>query len=106
MSEIFKRNIEDFSCNHCGKVVKGDGYTNHCPHCLWSRHVDLNPGDRANECGGMMEPIAIDFKNNEKIILHRCDKCGTEKRNKVSDQDNPERILDIINARNKKIFYG
>ena len=50
----FTRVVEDFTCGQCGAAVTGDGYTNHCPLCLWSRHVDINPGDRAAECGGLM----------------------------------------------------
>jgi hypothetical protein len=76
MSKKFQRHAEDFTCAQCGTEVTGDGYTNHCPSCLWSKHVDINPGDRAATCGGMMEPIAIDRKNGEWVIQHRCRKCG------------------------------
>ena len=55
----FARTVEDFVCEKCGTQVEGDGYTNHCPHCLWSRHVDVNPGDRKATCKGMMEPVAV-----------------------------------------------
>ena len=54
----FTKTVEDFNCAHCGAVVHGNGYTNHCPHCLYSRHVDNNPGDRLATCGGMMRPIS------------------------------------------------
>ena len=60
MSQKFKRKIEDFVCGHCKQKVKGNGYTNHCPKCLWSKHVDLTPGDRASGCKGMMAPSGID----------------------------------------------
>ena len=59
----FNRRIEDFTCEHCGTEVHGNGYTNHCPNCLWSKHVDINPGDRAADCGGLMEPIAVEIQN-------------------------------------------
>ncbi|MFA6992594.1 MAG: RNHCP domain-containing protein, partial [Candidatus Gracilibacteria bacterium] len=42
MPKRFSRTIEDFVCEKCGAKVKGDGYTNHCPKCLWSKHVDIN----------------------------------------------------------------
>lgn len=42
----FTKTVEDFICAHCGTHVRGNGYTNHCPECLWSKHVDNNPGDR------------------------------------------------------------
>jgi hypothetical protein len=102
----FQRNIEDFVCEHCGKVVKGNGYTNHCPYCLWSKHVDVNPGDRANDCQGMMEPIDVEFKNGKKFLIHKCEKCGFEKNNKVQEEDNLDKVLEIINKKNREIFYG
>jgi Zn finger protein HypA/HybF involved in hydrogenase expression len=49
---MFKRTIEDFTCEHCGEQVTGNGFTNHCPQCLWSKHVDIDPGDRLALCGG------------------------------------------------------
>jgi len=89
----FVRTKEDFTCEHCGSTVKGSGYTNHCPKCLWSKHVDVNPGDRAAVCGGMMEPLRIEGTVRAYRILHRCAKCGLERRNSVSDSDDPEAIL-------------
>jgi len=83
----FQRKIEDFTCEYCGIAVAGDGYTNHCPECLWSKHVDVNPGDRAALCGGMMEPIDLETKSGEHVITHRCIKCKYEKRNKASEED-------------------
>ncbi len=91
----FQKNIEDFVCERCSFCVKGNGFTNHCPNCLWSKHVDINPGDRACECLGLMEPITISGKSTDHIITHRCVKCGLEKRNKVSEDDNFEEILKI-----------
>ena len=56
MVKRFSRLIEDFICEHCNNPVKGNGYTNHCPYCLYSKHVDEDPGDRAATCHGIMEP--------------------------------------------------
>ena len=78
MTERFKRTKEDFTCEHCGAVVTGDGYTNHCPTCLWSKHVDLHPGDRAESCGGLMEPIQLIKKGDSFSLTHRCTRCGEE----------------------------
>jgi DNA-directed RNA polymerase subunit RPC12/RpoP len=83
----FQKNVEDFSCGNCGKEIKGDGYTNHCPKCLWSKHVDINPGDRASKCCGMMKPESYDKKGEEISVIHKCQKCGTEKKNKISKED-------------------
>lgn len=91
----FVRKIEDFACENCGNKVKGNGYTNHCPNCLFSKHVDINPGDRACSCNGLMKPIEIQQKNSEFIILHKCQKCGFERKNKVSEYDDYKKILEI-----------
>jgi RNHCP domain len=89
----FQRKIEDFICGHCGSMVKGNGYTNHCPNCLWSRHVDINPGDRQNQCGGMMKPVAVEIKSGKYILTQKCEECGFEKKNKTWPEDNFEAIL-------------
>lgn len=88
----FQRRIEDFTCEHCGVQVVGNGYTNHCPQCLWSKHVDVNPGDRASTCQGLMEPVGVDQKNGEWILIHQCVICGHEKRNKVAPNDERDQL--------------
>lgn len=94
MTKKFIKVTEDFVCEKCGEHVEGDGYTNHCPECLWSKHVDNNPGDRASGCGGMMKPSLLGVKNIKCIIRHTCIKCGHRKNNKSSKSDN---ILVLIN---------
>ena len=39
---------EEFICENCLNKVQKLGYTarDHCPFCLYSKHVDINPGDR------------------------------------------------------------
>lgn len=93
--KTFQRTREDFVCEHCGAEVKGDGYTNHCPHCLYSKHVDINPGDRAEECGGLMEPVDLELKDGRYILVHRCQKCGFTRRNKVDDGDDFNAVLKL-----------
>lgn len=93
MAEHFLKCIEDFVCNNCGESVKGDGYTNHCPKCLYSKHVDINPGDRKAICNGVMEPIHVEYKRNGYIITHRCKKCGHTKRNRASEKDSMDKII-------------
>lgn len=83
----FQRTKEDFTCEQCGTLVHGNGYTNHCPQCLWSKHVDVNPGDRRSTCGGLMKPATIEFKGGEYFILHQCVVCGFKKRNKTATND-------------------
>jgi hypothetical protein len=92
----FQRAIEDFACEHCGLEVKGSGYTNHCPRCLWSKHVDMNPGDRLEQCGGMMKPITVESKDGGYVITHRCVRCGHEKKNKASENDDFDVILELV----------
>ncbi len=85
----FKRVIEDFECGLCGMVVKGGGYTNHCPECLWSKHMDVNPGDRAEDCSGLMKPkSALYTRDGNFTIVHECLKCGATKKVKASPSDN------------------
>lgn len=94
-SKQFQRTKEDFTCERCGALVHGSGFTNHCPQCLWSKHVDVNPGDRQAACQGLMEPIGVDTKSGGYIILQRCTTCGHQWRNKSSPDDNFETILQV-----------
>lgn len=102
---MFRRVVEDFTCTHCGKLVVGDGYTNHCPHCLYSKHVDTSPGDRAADCGGSMAPVEarVDTNGDRKRLVHRCSICGHEKVNDLEDTDNTELFWQIYQeARDKE----
>ncbi len=100
----FTKTVEDFNCAHCGAVVRGNGYTNHCPHCLWSRHVDNNPGDRAATCGGMMKPIMVETAGDSFVITHQCVICGKQKRQHTTDNDSIEAVITI--AQNNSFIYG
>lgn len=91
----FQRTKEDFTCEKCGFLVHGSGYTNHCPKCLFSKHVDVNPGDRQAACQGLMEPIGVETKGGKYVILHRCVSCGLEKRNKAAKYDNSDTIIKL-----------
>lgn len=102
----FQRHAEDFLCAQCGFSVEGSGYTNHCPRCLYSQHVDIYPGDRAAECGGLMEPIGIEPFGQSWKILHRCVKCRHERKNKVIVEDDFEAVLALQQKANKKRFYA
>lgn len=91
----FIKKTEDFICGHCGEKVKGNGYTNHCPECLWSKHVDIIPGDRASECGGLMDPSGIEKEHGEFVITHKCVVCGYKKKNKADKDDNFDEIIKL-----------
>lgn len=95
MSTTFKRKTEDFICENCGKQVRGNGYTNHCPTCLWSKHVDIHPGDRASGCGGKMRPVDVETKAGESILVHECVLCGHRKKNRVSLDDDFDKVIKV-----------
>ena len=93
---FFKRE-EDFTCKVCGSKVKGTGYTNHCPNCLFSLHVDEEvPGDRESFCKGPMEPIKAEIESGEYTLTHKCQKCKKVIKNKTSEEDNFEVILRLV----------
>jgi hypothetical protein len=91
----FTRVKENFVCEYCRTNIIGNGYTNHCPQCLWSKHVDNNPGDRLNNCHGMMEPIGVGLDHGTYVINTKCQKCETIKKNIAHKQDNFEKIISL-----------
>lgn len=95
MSLKFRRTKEDFECENCHQQVKGDGYTNHCPACLYSQHVDNNPGDRAAVCGGLMKPVGLDLEKEVYKIRHCCLKCGVIRRNKTASADDFNKLIEL-----------
>ncbi len=94
-SKRFTRRVEDFECLHCGALVAGDGYTNHCPVCLWSRHVDVNPGDRKATCRGPMEPVTAYYEGAVWWLRHRCTDCGFERRIRAGDKDDLDLLIEV-----------
>ena len=92
------KNDNSFICVNCGKEVSKLNYTSrdHCPHCLHSIHVDIIPGDRQNECKGLLKPIAIEESAKKGyIITYKCEKCGEIKRNKSAIDDDFDLMLEI-----------
>lgn len=91
---------ESFTCKSCGREVvptgAGSNHRNHCPNCLCSQHLDIEPGDRAADCGGLMEPIAVwVHKNGEWAIIHRCRICGALSSNRIAADDNPMKLMSL-----------
>lgn len=91
---------ESFTCRNCGYPVvpsgAGSDHRNHCPNCLCSVHLDIEPGDRESDCGGLMEPVAVWVrKNGEWAIIHRCRRCGAFSSNRVAADDNPVKLMSI-----------
>jgi len=77
-----------FVCEHCGQEVvplTNGGYRNHCPFCLYSKHMDVIPGDRQSRCVGLMRPIGLKHKSGKGLqIVHQCLECGEVRVNKVA----------------------
>jgi hypothetical protein len=94
----FTRTVENFKCLNCGLFVRGNGYTNHCPNCLWSRHVDEMPGDRGAECRGAMVPVGVEVRSAGIRIIHECVKCGLRRTTKSVKADSYDAILRLSSA--------
>lgn len=113
----FTKNDNGFVCANCGFEVMPLGTTsrNHCPRCLCSLHVDINPGDRACDCGGILEPISAEPDPKKGfVITHKCRKCGFISKNKAAlkkpksklpDQqyDNEEFLIKLTVSRDWKM---
>ena len=86
---------DTFVCKVCGRTVipenAGSDHRNHCPNCLSSLHVDIDPGDRASDCGGIMEPVAVWVRKG----IHRCKRCGVLHSNRVAADDNFMKLMSI-----------
>ncbi len=88
--KLFTKNDSGFDCAVCGRHVPPLGYTsrNHCPFCLSSLHLDVNPGDRKSECGGIMDAIKAEPDPKKGFIIYfKCRKCGVIRRNKAAVKD-------------------
>lgn len=93
----FTMKDESFICENCGYPVKKLNYTarDHCPTCLYSKHVDVFPGDRQNDCQGLLKPIGIEkFKDTYKI-LYQCENCGQSHKNIMANDDNMDLIIKL-----------
>ena len=100
----FSKLDEEFICENCNRKVNKLNYSSrdHCPYCLFSKHVDINPGDRANSCKGLLSPIGIEkFKHTYKII-YKCLKCGKMHKNIIANDDD---FNEVINISTKKGDY-
>lgn len=115
MREQTEQKKGGFRCDHCGGWVPiseyiGTHHRNHCPSCLWSKHVDLEkPGDRKASCGAGMEPVGLTFKREgfdkygrprrgELMLIHHCtnENCGKISINRIAGDDSPEEILRVF----------
>lgn len=93
---MFKVIDEEFICENCGRQVPKLGYScrNHCPYCLYSKHVDIEPGDRLETCHGLLKPVGIETSSKKGyIIIFKCQKCGSIRKNKVAEDDDMDKII-------------
>lgn len=105
-----------FECCHCSLEVTpnptmGTMHRNHCNHCLWSKHVDQTPGDRANTCQGCMEPVGITLKHEgadkygrerlgDVMLVHRCSVCHAININRIAADDPEDLIVKVFDISN------
>jgi hypothetical protein len=97
MVQPFQQRQTNFVCKHCGAFVSyeapGTHNRNHCPYCLYSRHVDIARGDRRSKCGGMMKPVGVvKRKNGEELIVHQCRGCAFVSKNRIAGDDDEAEI--------------
>src|SRR5689334_19055720 len=105
----------DFKCGNCNSLVSsmnmlsGVQNRNHCPYCLWSRHLDLNSaGDRLSACKAGMRPIGLTMKKSrnkyqlsprgELMLIHQCAECETVSINRIAADDDRETILAVFQS--------
>ena len=88
---------DEFICEHCNTKVEKLNYTarDHCPNCLYSKHLDINPGDRLNSCHGLMMPIHVEKYKDTYKIIYKCLKCGFIHKNKIAIDDNMDLIIKL-----------
>jgi len=103
-----KRDRENtgFSCLNCGLSVvpvNNGSYRNHCPHCLWSLHVDAErPGDRASTCKALMQPIEFEHHKKGLRVVHQCNRCGKTQPNLLAldtEQSDYEAMLAFMSRK-------
>lgn len=93
----FTKNNESFVCAACGRFVRPhpSSSRDHCNYCLAGLHADLNPGDRLNPCGGVLQPIGIQMKSGKTQIVYRCETCGEQVFNVVAPDDNTALLAEL-----------
>ncbi|MCA9311903.1 MAG: RNHCP domain-containing protein [Phycisphaerales bacterium] len=94
------RRDSGFTCIHCRQTIDQETYgtrhRNHCPRCLWSRHVDDEPGDRRCPCRAPMSPVGVEVRRDgEWAIIHRCTGCSTLRTNRIAGDDAELALLQL-----------
>lgn len=103
----------DFRCAHChalvssAHLISGVNNRNHCPYCLWSRHLDLYAaGDRLSACKALMRPIGLTMKSGrnkyqreargELMLIHQCTDCESLSINRIAADDDSETVITVF----------
>jgi hypothetical protein len=64
---------------------------------LWSKHVDIKPGDRASDCQGMMRPERMEHRSGKGlVIIHRCIRCALARANRLARDTAQEDDIGVI----------
>ena len=103
---MFIKNDNEFICINCGKRIEKLKYTSrdHCNYCLFSLHVDVTPGDRENDCKGLLIPINVEVNSKKgEVIVYKCQKCGAIIKNIVAKDDNRDEIYKIMEKYSKGV---
>ena len=102
LTKKFSKVDEGFVCEQCGEMVEKLNYTSrdHCPFCLFSKHVDIFPGDRMNSCQGLLQPIGIEKYKNTYKIIYKCLKCHQIHKNIMATDDDFNIIIKLSNEVN------
>lgn len=104
---------DGFRCVNCGAQVITDPLIagvlnrNHCPYCLWSRHLDLvTAGDRMCACKAPMRPIGLTLKQTHKkyareesgelMLIHSCIECGSLSINRIAADDLSDHLYAVF----------
>lgn len=104
---------DSFMCKYCQAyvhtlpVLSRVQNRNHCPYCLWSRHLDqYKAGDRLSACKANMQPIGLTVKPNrnkygsnqpgELMLVHRCNECGMISINRIAADDLEVQLLQVL----------
>ena len=101
MERLFTKKDDEFVCQNCGYNVPKLKYTSrdHCPKCLCSLHIDINPGDRANDCKGLLVPHSCTPSAKKGyVITYKCTKCGKFHNTKSADDDSKEALFTVMNG--------
>lgn len=103
---MFIKNDNEFVCKNCGKKVEKLKYTSrdHCNFCLYSLHVDITPGDRLNDCKGLLVPVNVELNSKKgEVIIYKCSKCGEYVKNIVAIDDSRDVIYKVIEKYSKGV---